>query len=77
MERLFIITPKDGAFQKYMSRFEFTYKKFHESANCAFFAYNGSLSPKDKVRELLSIYDFKEYFLDKEKNYYIFKAYIE
>lgn len=77
MEHLVIITPKDGTFQKYMRRFASVYKKHAESANYAYFTYIGALSPKDKVCEILSFFNFKDFSLDKETNYYRFKVNVE
>lgn len=77
MTHLVIITPKGGTFQKYMRRLEYVYKKHAESANYAYFTYIGELSPKDKVCEILSLFDFKEFSLDKETNYYRFKVHVE
>ena len=77
MEHLVIITPKGGAFAKYMKRFTFVYKKHAESANYAYFIYCGELSPIDKVCEILSIHNFKEFSFDKETNYYRFKVHAE
>lgn len=77
MEHLVIITPKDGAFQKYMSCFPCEYKKHAESAKYAYFTYIGELSPKYKVKQILSLFNFKEFSFDKETNYYRFKVRVQ
>lgn len=77
MEHLVIITPKDGAFSKHMRRFSYVYKKHAESANYSYFTYVGELSPMDKVCEILFLFKFKEFSLDKETNYYRLKVHVE
>lgn len=76
-EHLVIIAQKDGRFARYMRRFDSIYKKHAESANYAYFTYIGELSPTDKVFEILDIFNFKEFSLDKETNYYRFKVHVE
>ena len=77
MEHLVIITLKYCAFAKYMRRFWSVYKLHAVCSNYAYFKYIGDLSPKDKVCEILSIFNFKEFSLDKETNYYRLKVYAE
>lgn len=77
MEHLVIITPKNGSFDKYMRRFTYVYKKTAESVNFAYFTYIGELSPKDKVCEILSLFNFSDFSLDKKTNYYRFKVHVE
>lgn len=77
MEHLVIITPKGGCFDEYLRRFPHVYKYNAESANYAYFVYVGAISPKQKVCQILSMNNFKEFSLDKETNYYRFKVHIE
>ena len=77
MEHLVIITPKEGAFVDYLLRFPHVYKFNTASATYAYFIYIGPLSPKQQVLKILSIYNFKEFSLDKETNFYRFKVYVE
>lgn len=72
MEHLVIVTPRDGAFATYLSAFSAVYKKTAESVNFAYFTYVGFIGPKQKVLQILSVRNFKEFSLDKETNYYRF-----
>lgn len=76
MTHLVIITPRAGSFA-YLLSFSSEFKKHAVSANYAYFTYVGEVCPLDKVCELLSTFNFKEFSLDKETNYYRFKVYVE
>lgn len=76
MEHLVIITPKGGRFAEILTS-SCIYKKTAVSANFAYFTYIGDLSPKDKVLVILSTFNFKDFSLDKETNYYRFKVFVE
>lgn len=77
MEHLVIVTPRDGAFAAYLSAFSQVYKKTAESVNFAYFTYVGFIDPKQKVLQILSVRNFKEFSLDKETNYFRFKVHVE
>ena len=76
MEHLVIITPNGGLFAQKLN-LSCRFKKISVSSTYAIFAYVGIFPPKQKVVDILSCYDFKEFSLDKETNYYRLKVYAE
>lgn len=76
MTHLVIITPKAGSFA-YLLSFSSEFKKHAQTSNYAYFTYVGEECALDKVCELLSTFNFKEFSLDKETNYYRFKVHVE
>lgn len=76
MTHLVIITPKAGSFA-YLLSFSSEFKKHAQTSNYAYFTYVGKESSYAKVCELLSSFNFKEFSLDKENNYYRFKVHVE
>lgn len=76
-ERLFIIAPKGGFLEKYLSRFPHVYKRNASTSQYVYFVYFGEESPKQKVCNLLLVFDFKEFSLDKETNYLRLKVHVE
>lgn len=76
MTHLVIIAPKAGAFA-YLLSFSSEFKKHAQTSNYAYFNYVGEVCALDKVCELLSSFNFKEFSLDKETNYYRLKVHIE
>ena len=76
-ERLFIIVPKGGFLEKYLSRFPHVYKRNASTPQFVYFAYFGDQSPKEKACNLLLIFDFKDFSLDKETNFYRLKVNVE
>ena len=76
MTHLVIITPRSGSFA-YLLSFSNEFKKHAVSDNYAYFTYVGEVCALDKVCELLSSFNFKEFSLDKETNYYRFKVHVE
>lgn len=77
MNHLVIITPKSGTFEKYMRRRPQVYIYRSESANYAYFSLASVFSPNKTVCQILSKFNFKEFSLDKETDYYRFKVYVE
>lgn len=76
MTHLVLITPKAGSFA-YLLTFSSEFKKTAASADYAYFTYVGEVCALDQVCTLLSSFNFKEFSLDKEKNYYRLKVYAE
>lgn len=77
MEHLVIITPKGGAFAMQLTITPHVYKLTAESQQFDYFTYVGSISPKSKICQILSLHNFKEFSIDKETNYYRFKVHVE
>ena len=77
MEHLVIISPKGTGFSNYLVSFPHVYKCQGESLNFDYFIYVGVFSPLQKVCQILSSHNFKEFSLDKETNYYRFKVHVE
>lgn len=76
MTHLVIITPKAGSFA-HLLNYSSEFKKTSSSADYAYFTYVGEVCALDKVCDLLSTFNFKEFSLDKETNYYRFKVHVE
>lgn len=76
MKKLLIISPKGGVFDTCL-RLSCIFKKRAVTSNYSYFTYIGELSPLEEVCELLSSFDFKQFSLDKETNYYILKVHVE
>lgn len=76
-ERLFIIVPKDGFLEKYLSRFPHVYKRNASTFQYVYFTYFGDQSPKEKACNLLLVFDFKDFSLDREGMSYRLKVHVE
>lgn len=76
MTHLVIITPKAGDLD-YLLTYSSDFKKTISTANYAYFTYVGEESAHGRVCKIISSFSFKEFSLDKEKNYYRLKIYVE
>lgn len=76
MTHLVIVTLKAGNFA-YLLSHSSEFKRTSASADYAYFTYVGEVCALDKVCALLSSFNFKEFSLDKETNYYRLKVYSE
>ena len=76
MEHLVIIAPKDSVLADTLTQ-SCLFRLTCRTANYAYFAYAGEQSPLRKACQILSSFNFKEFSLDKETNYYRLKVYAE
>lgn len=76
MENLVIITPKGGLLAQNLS-LSCRFKKTSSSSYFEYFIYIGVFPPKQKALQILSTYNFKDFSLDKETNFYRLKVHEE
>lgn len=69
-ERLFILAPKGGSLEEYLGRFPYVYKRTATSPYYVYFQYFGDTPPKEKVCNLLLVFDFKDFSFEKDNSYY-------
>ena len=76
MEHLVIVAPKDSVLADTLTA-SCLFRPTCRTANHVSFAYIGEQSPLRKACHILSSFDFKEFSLNKETNYYRLKVYVE